>query len=85
MGLLESQYRVLYQVKLLNNRGYRESEIAKELAIHPYRTKKILELGRTTTIKEVKSFLLKLAELDLKLKSGQVDKELAMELLIINS
>ena len=60
MGLLESQYRVLYQVK-------------------------ILELGRTTTIKEIKNFLLKLADLDLKLKSGQVDKELAMELLIINS
>ncbi len=85
MGLLESQYRVLYQVKLLNNRGYREGEIAKELAIHPYRAKKILELGRTTTIKEVKSFLLKLTDLDLKLKSGQVDKELAMELLIINN
>lgn len=84
MGLLESQYRLLYQVKLLNNRGYREEEIAKKLAVHPYRTKKILELGRYSSIKEVKQFILKLADLDLKLKTGKADKDIAIELLILS-
>lgn len=84
MGLLESQYRLLYQVKLLNNRGYREEEIAKKLAVHPYRAKKILELGRYSSIKEVKQFILKLADLDLKLKTGKADKDIAIELLILS-
>lgn len=84
MGLLESQYRLLYQVKLLNNRGYREDEIAKKLAVHPYRAKKILELGRYSSIKEIKQFILKLADLDLKLKTGKADKDIAIEMLILS-
>mgnify|MGYP004518397389 FL=1 len=84
MGLLESQYRLLYQVKLLNNKGYKEEDIAKEMAVHPYRVKKILELGRYSSLKDIKRFILELADLDLKLKTGQADKDIAMEMLILN-
>ena len=81
---LKDKKQALTLYNQLNNRGYREEEIAKKLAVHPYRAKKILELGRYSSIKEVKQFILKLADLDLKLKTGKADKDIAIEMLILS-
>ena len=50
-GLLESQYRLLYQVKVLNKRNISYNDIASILEVHPFRVKKTLELVRYYTLK----------------------------------
>ncbi len=84
IGLLESQYRLLYQVKILYNKGVSSKEIATILDVHPFRVKKTLELIRFYTLKEVRKFLKRLADIDYKIKSGIYDNNNIIELLILN-
>ena len=84
IGLLESQYRLLYQVKVLNKKNISYNDIAKELDVHPFRVKKTLELIRFYTIKEIKKLIKNLADIDFKIKSGAYENNIIIDLLILN-
>ncbi len=84
LGLLESQYRLLYQIKELEKQGLRKDEIAKYLEIHPFRVQKTMEVTRFYSKKEIASFLFSLAQVDYRIKSGKIDSNMAIELLILN-
>ena len=84
MGLLESQYRLLYQVKVLNKKNISYNDIAKELEVHPFRVKKTLELIRFYTLKEIRKLIKNLADVDFKIKSGIYENNIIIDLLILN-
>lgn len=84
MGLLESQYRLLYQVKLLNNKNISYNDIGKILDVHPFRVKKTLELTKYYTIKEISKIIKNLALNDYKVKSGQLENDMLIDILILN-
>lgn len=84
LGLMESQYRLLYQVKVLEKQGFRKEEIAQTLEAHPFRISKTMELTRLYSLPDIQKFLLSLANLDYQMKSGEVDSTIAIELLILN-
>ena len=81
---LANQIRIMYQVKELYLNGYTENKIASILNIHPYRVK----LAANNSKKYDKDLLLKylydLSSLDIKIKTGEIAKELALELFILN-
>lgn len=83
-GLLESQYRLLYQVKVLNKRNISYNDIASILEVHPFRVKKTLELVRYYTLKEVRKLLKNLSDIDYKIKSGIYENNIIIDLLILN-
>ncbi len=83
-GLLESQYRLLYQVKVLNKRNISYNDIASILEVHPFRVKKTLELVRYYTLKEIRKLLKNLADIDYKIKSGIYENNIIIDLLILN-
>ena len=83
-GLLESQYRLLYQVKVLNKRNISYNDIASILEVHPFRVKKTLELVRYYTLKEIRKLLKNLADIDYKIKSGSYENNIIIDLLILN-
>ena len=83
-GLLESQYRLLYQVKVLNKSNISYNDIAKTLDVHPFRVKKTLELVKYYTLKEISNLIKNLASIDLKIKSGVYENNIVMDLLILN-
>ena len=83
-GLLESQYRLLYQVMVLNKRNISYNEISNILEVHPFRVKKTLELVRYYTLKEIRKILKNLADIDFKIKSGVYENNIAIDLLILN-
>ena len=85
IGLLESQYRLLYQVKVLTLKRLSSKEISEILEVHPYRVKKSLELLSYYTLKELRLFLKKLAKTDYYLKSGKISSEFIIDLLILNN
>ncbi len=83
-GLLESQYRLLYQVKVLNKRNISYNDMASILDVHPFRVKKTLELVRYYTLKEIRKLLMNLSDIDYKIKSGIYENNIIIDLLILN-
>ncbi|MBR2712046.1 MAG: DNA polymerase III subunit delta, partial [Bacilli bacterium] len=72
LGLLTSisnQVRLMYTVKVYEEKNYSNDEIAKRLNAKPYRIMKIRELTRLYTLEEIRGLMIKLEEIDLKSKS----------------
>lgn len=82
--MLANQFRIMYQSKQLLKKGYSEREIANLLEIHEFRVKKALEKGRQYSSDEILKKLEDLADLDYQIKSGQLDKNIGLELFILN-
>ena len=81
--MIANQYRLLYQVKVLSETKTQD-QIATYLEIHPYRVK----LARSNSYYFSEELLLKylntLSNIEIKIKSGEIDKNLALEMFIIN-
>ena len=84
IGLLESQLRLMFQTALLKEQRLSKNEIAKQLDIHPYRIEKTIELLYSTSKEEIKELIKKLADLDYKIKSGQLTTKDFFEMFIIS-
>lgn len=82
--MLANQFRIMYQSKQLLKKGHSEREIANLLEIHEFRVKKALEKGRKYSSDEILKKLEDLADLDYQIKSGQLDKNIGLELFILN-
>lgn len=77
IALLGNQFLLIYQVKLLNEKGKSNTEISQILNVHPYRVKLALETD--FLIYELKDILKKLHDLDFGIKSGSLDKNYVLE------
>ena len=84
LGLLGSQLRIIYQVKLLDERGMRITEIAKTLGEKKFRIEKTMELIGLYSKEEILNLMKKLAEIDLKIKTTDTDPNTEIELFIVN-
>lgn len=84
IGLIASQFRFLLQVKLLYNKGLSNDKIATSLGVHPYRVKLAISNSYYYSKELLESYLVKLFELDKKIKLGVIDKNTAFELFILN-
>lgn len=83
--MLSNQFRLIFQSKFLKNKGYSEKDIASILAVHPYRVKLALQKANKYSSKTLLKYLNELATLDIKVKSGDVNKENALELFILEN
>lgn len=80
LALLARQFRILLQVKMWAPRGYTQQQLAGMLKVHPYAVKKATEQARHFDEADLRMLLGELAEEDFRMKSGQVDKRMALEL-----
>ena len=78
IAMLGSTFTLVYQCKLLYNDGKRQNEIADILKVHPYRVKLAIE-NNYYKINNIKEILKKLHNLDYEIKSGKIDKALALD------
>lgn len=85
IGLLGSQFRIIYQVKVLSNDKLNDNTIADKLGVKPYRITKTRELINYYTEEELLDLMQEIANIDLRIKSEDIDPNLLIELLIINS
>lgn len=80
---LANQIRIMYQVKQLYLNGYTENDIASILKIHPYRVKLANQNSKKYDSNILLNYLKQLADLDISIKTGKIDKQLGLELFIL--
>lgn len=81
--MLANQFRIMYQSKELLKKGLSEKDIATTLKIHPYRVKLALQNSRSYDSKTLLKYISDLADIDINIKTGKVNKDLALELFIL--
>jgi DNA polymerase III subunit delta len=84
LALIIRQFRLMLQVKALHRQGMPEKEIAARLKVHPYPVKLALKQGSAFSEKALRTLLLKAIAADQEIKSGRIDKALAVERLILD-
>lgn len=82
--MLASQFRFISEVCFLDSRGLDKDDIAKELGVSPVRVKIALKNSRNISRRQIANALDKLYNLDLQIKSGQIDRSYGLELFLIN-
>lgn len=83
VGLLASNIRTMNNVYYLQKKGYPSNQISKQLKIHPYRVKLMLERRNRPSEQTLLKALNKLAEIDLQLKSISGNRERYLEMFLM--
>lgn len=81
ISILANNYRLIYKIKVLC-KDMLDDDVIKRLKLHPYRFKLLKEQGYNYTEDDLLNYLKELSELDIKIKSGAIDKRLGMELFL---
>ena len=81
LGVLANNFRLIYKIKelLLDKK---DEEIIKYLEIHPYRFKILKEQSFNYNKDDVLDIIKNLGDVDIAIKSGKLDKKMAMELFL---
>jgi DNA polymerase-3 subunit delta len=82
LALVIRQFRLMFHVKTLAGKGMSEREMAQQLKVHPYPVKLASRQARAFSEKQLRSLLAMAIAADQEIKSGKVDKELAVERLL---
>lgn len=81
--MLANKIRLMYQVKELNRKGYTERQIAEHVNAHPYTIKLSLQASRDYSSEVLLHYLKELADMDVKIKTGKVDKNHILDIFIL--
>ena len=85
ISLLDNELRLIYQIKILEDRNYNNQDIMNKLNIKSeYRVKKIKELTRLYNYTDLNKLFIKIKEIDYKSKTTDIDIESLIEDFIIN-
>lgn len=84
LTMLIYQYRNLYLIKELSEQKFSESEIAKEIKVHPFVVKKTKALVNKYSLADLRTIFFRLQQHDSDIKKGKVDPRFAIELLILS-
>jgi DNA polymerase-3 subunit delta len=79
---LVGHFRLLLQSRELTDAGKGENEIVKQLGIHPFRAQKLAAQSRRFSVESLEAIYQRLLHLDEQIKTGEMEPELALELLV---
>ncbi|WNB93465.1 DNA polymerase III subunit delta [Bacillus sp. NEB1478] len=82
-ALITRQFRIINGVKELQKKGYGEKQIASALKLHPYAVKLAAQHAKQFDEAFLRNYLSEFADTDYKMKTGQMDKTLLLEMEII--
>ncbi|WEV37827.1 DNA polymerase III subunit delta [Lactobacillus sp. ESL0677] len=82
LAVFENQLELILAAKILQKRGRNESQIVKELGVHPYRVK--LALSNRLALKKLLNLLEEVIKLDFNYKNGQYREDNFLKLFILN-
>lgn len=83
--LLAREYRLMYYIKKYSNKNYKMFEIANKMGMQEWQVNNLYNNSINYTEKELLGFIRKLANLDLDIKKGLIDKDSALKLFIFEA
>lgn len=84
VALIARQIRMMLQIKELESQHYSPQQIASHIGAHPYVVKLTAEKARQYNSMQLAQLLKRIADIDYAMKSGFVDKNLALEMFILS-
>ena len=81
IALITRQFRIIFQSKILLQQGASQSDIAKQLKLHPYAVQIAAGQGKKFENQELQVIIRQLADLDYQMKTGK-NKRLLLELFL---
>ena len=82
LAMIVRQFRIMVQVKDLEERGGAPGAMAKRLGLHPFVAKKGLAQAHNFTMAQLEAIYDKLLETDLAIKTGRMEDVLALDMLV---
>lgn len=82
IALLAFQFRTIFQVKLLKQKGYSQFQMRKQIGAHPYVIKIADSRASRFTVQRLEDIISKLTHADAVMKQGKMEKNLAFEMLL---
>ncbi|WP_029266829.1 DNA polymerase III subunit delta [Virgibacillus alimentarius] len=82
IALLAFQFRMIFRVKLLKQKGYSQFQMQKQIGAHPYVIKIALSREKQFSKRKLEHIMDQLADADSAMKRGQMEKDLVFELLL---
>lgn len=82
--LLAREYRLISYVKTYMHKNMNVREISSKLKLQDWQIDKYYKISLTYTDNEIKEILCMLAEYDKKIKTGELEKNSAIQLIILN-
>ncbi len=83
IALLASKFRLMYQASELTRLGYSQADISSTLGVHIYPVKLAIQAGLKYNRSLLLSYMKKLSELDISIKTGKIEPVLGLELLLL--
>ncbi len=77
-NLLVREFRLLYYYKIYEKKQYTNKEIGKNLGLQEWQVNKIIKNATNFHEDDLKDYLISLADIDYQIKSGKVDKTIAL-------
>lgn len=71
-------------VNLLLEKGLKQGEIASQMGISPNRAYYLIKDAKKLDLENIKSYIIKLSELDYKIKSGKIDPKKGFEVFLFS-
>lgn len=85
LALMARQFRNMLMIKQLTMKGSSQQQMASQLGLHPYAVKIAAEQARRYETDKLKQALCHLADTDYRMKTGQIDKVLALEMFMLRT
>ncbi|MGH2593447.1 MAG: DNA polymerase III subunit delta [Anaerolineae bacterium] len=82
LAMITRQFRLLIQVKELQEKNVPAPEVAKALGQHPFVIEKIGQQARNFSIEQLERIYTHLLDIDVGIKTGEVSDVLALDLLV---
>ncbi len=81
-AMIVRQFRLLIQIKELSDQGLNPPAIAKAIKLHPFPTRKLYVQARNFSLQQLERVHSHLLDIDVQIKTGQIDSIVALDLLI---
>lgn len=85
LALLISQYRLLLQIKVLQEKGYQHIDIVKLLKQHPYRVQVGMAQANRFSLSQIATVFRQLIQTDYQLKTSAMDKQFIVEMALMTA
>lgn len=85
ISAIANAVRQLYQVKMLTRKGYNDKDVVRVVGMNPRAIYPVRKNAERFEFSELTKMLNDLSELDIKIKSGVIDKKKGLELFLMES